>query len=113
MAVAYFFVMDEIEFKALREISNNGKLSQRELSKRIGISLGSVNYVLRRLMEKGLIKAMRFKNSQNKLAYIYVLTPKGVEERINQTKVFLKKSYEEYLELRAEIARLNREKPEQ
>jgi len=98
--------MDEIEFKALRELSNNGRLSQRELSRRIGISLGSVNYVLKRLMEKGFIKANRFKNSKSKLSYMYVLTPKGIEERINQTKIFLKRTYDEYITLTEEIKKL-------
>lgn len=102
--------MDDLEFKALREISNNGQLSQRELSKRIGVSLGSVNYVIKKLMEKGFIKAMRFKNSRNKLAYFYVLTPKGVEERINQTRIFLKKTYEEYIALSEEIKQLEKNK---
>lgn len=100
--------MDEIEFKTLREISNNGQLSQRDLSQRVGVSLGRVNYVIRKLMEKGFIKVMRFKNSKNKLAYIYVLTPKGIEERIKQTKSFMKKSYEEYLVLKEEVERLER-----
>ena len=102
--------MNEIEFKALRELSNNNQLSQRELSQRMGISLGRVNYVIKRLMEKGYIKAMRFKNSRNKLAYLYVLTPKGIDERINLTKAFLKKTYEEYTALREEIERLERER---
>ncbi|HPP06146.1 MAG TPA: MarR family EPS-associated transcriptional regulator [Syntrophorhabdaceae bacterium] len=102
--------MNEIEFKALRELSNNNQLSQRELSQRMGISLGRVNYVIRRLMEKGYIKAMRFKNSRNKLAYLYVLTPKGIDERINLTKAFLKKTYEEYTALQEEIERLERER---
>jgi EPS-associated MarR family transcriptional regulator len=77
---------NETEFRLLRELSNNGQLSQRELSRRVGISLGSINYLIKRFMEKGLIKAMRFKNSSNKFAYIYVLTPKGIEERINQQR---------------------------
>ncbi|MCX8021566.1 MAG: MarR family EPS-associated transcriptional regulator [Syntrophorhabdaceae bacterium] len=102
--------MDELEFKTLRELSNNNNLSQRELSKKIGISLGSVNYIIKRLMDKGFIKAMRFKNSKNKLAYIYVLTPKGIEERVHQTKLFMKKTYEEYIALSEEIERLEKDR---
>jgi len=100
--------MNETEFKALRELSDNGQLSQRELSKRIGISLGSINYIIKSLMKSGYIKAMQFKNSKNKLAYIYVLTPKGIEARVKQTKFFLKKTYDEYLKLSAEFERIER-----
>lgn len=95
--------MTELEFKVLREISNNSDVSQRELSRKIRISLGKTNHIVRRLVERGLVKAIRLKNSKNKIAYAYFLTPKGIREQIKETRIRLKKSYEEYLTLKAEI----------
>ncbi len=102
--------MNEAQLKALREISNDSSLSQRELSKRIGISLGSANYIIKALLKKGYIKAQRFKNSKNKMAYIYVLTPQGIEARIKQTEIFLKRTFEEYQMLCSEMERIKKEK---
>ncbi|MCX7858360.1 MAG: MarR family EPS-associated transcriptional regulator [Deltaproteobacteria bacterium] len=104
--------MTELEFKILREISKNGNVSQRDLSRKMGISLGSVNYVIRKLVEKGFVKVNRFKNSRNKISYIYVLTPQGIKELIRQTKLFLKKSYQEYLLLKAEMEEVKKKKRE-
>jgi EPS-associated MarR family transcriptional regulator len=88
--------MNETEFKALRELSTDGTVSQRDLSKRIGLSLGGVNYVIKELMKKGYIKAQRFKNSNNKAAYVYAVTPQGINVRVQQTQYFLEKKLEEY-----------------
>jgi EPS-associated MarR family transcriptional regulator len=101
--------MDESHFKALREISRDGSLSQRDLAGRIGLSLGRVNYIVRSLMENGYIKARRFKNSRNKIAYMYVLTPQGIKKRMETTTRFLALKTREYEELRREIEELEAE----
>ncbi len=101
--------MDESQFKTLLELAKDGSLSQRELSKKMGLSLGRVNYLVNALLEKGYIKASRFKNSKHKIAYMYVLTPKGVAERIRQTRAFLQRKLVEYEKLKAEIENLSRD----
>jgi EPS-associated MarR family transcriptional regulator len=101
--------MNETQFKTLRELSEESVISQRDLSKRVGLSLGGVNYIIKELIKKGYIKTQRFKNSKNKAAYLYVLTPKGINARIQQTHYFLQKKIEEYEKLRCEIDELKRE----
>jgi MarR family transcriptional regulator, temperature-dependent positive regulator of motility len=101
--------MDERQFKTLKELSIEGTVSQRDLSKRIGLSLGSINYIVRELIKKGYVKAQRFKNSKNKSAYIYTLTPQGINMRIKQTQIFLQKKIEEYEKLKKEIDELKKE----
>ena len=83
--------MKESEFYVLRELSQNNNLTQRELSKRLGLSLGSINFVLKALMKKGYIKMQRFKDSGNKAKYIYVLTPKWLYDKAILTKEFINK----------------------
>ncbi len=101
--------MDETHFNTLRELAKDGSLSQRELSRRMGLSLGRVNYVVNALLKKGYIKARRFKNSNNKIAYMYVLTPKGVSTKFAQTYGFLQKKLDEFERLKEEIEMLRRE----
>ena len=101
--------MKETEFKTLRELSEEGSISQRELSRRIGLSLGGANYIIKELMKKGYIKAQRFKNSNNRAAYIYALTPQGINARIKQTQIFLEQKVEEYERLKREINELKHE----
>jgi len=101
--------MNEAEFKTLRELSLEGTVSQRDLSKKVGLSLGSVNYIMKELIKRGYVKTQRFKNSHNKAAYIYVLTPEGINVRIKQTQYFLQVKMEEYEHLKHEIDRLKRE----
>jgi EPS-associated MarR family transcriptional regulator len=104
--------VNETEFKALKELSTDGAISQRDLSKRVGLSLGGVNYIIKELIQKGYIKAQRFKNSNNKAAYIYAVTPQGINARVKQTQYFLQKKIEEYEKLRREIDELQRENGE-
>ena len=104
--------MDESQFKTLRELAKDSTLSQRDLSKRVGLSVGRVNYLINALLEKGYIKAKRFKNAKNKIGYMYILTPEGVSERITQTQAFLRKKTEDYKRLRKEIELLEREELE-
>ncbi len=101
--------MNEAQFKTLRELSEDGTVSQRDLSKKIGLSLGGINYVLKELIRNGYVKAQRFKNSRNKAAYVYVLTPEGVNARVKQAHYFLERKMEEYERLKKEIDELQRE----
>ena len=101
--------MDGHHLNLLKELSEDSTLSQRELSRRLGLSLGKVNYVLNALIDKGFIKVKRFKNSQNKLAYMYILTPEGISKRIELTRFFLKRKMMEYDRLKTEIEELKKE----
>ena len=96
----------DIHFKLLDTLEKNPKLSQRILSRELGISLGSINYCLRALVEKGQVKAHNFKKNSNKIGYVYLLTPKGISEKISMTKEFLRKRIDEYEMLQSEITRL-------
>ncbi len=99
---------DEVRFKLLRLLSANPEVSQRALASELGISLGKLNYCLKALIDKGLVKAANFKNSNNKAAYAYLLTPKGIEEKAGTTIRFLKRKLAEHAELAAEIQELRR-----
>lgn len=101
--------MNEAQFNTLRELSTEGTISQRELSKKMGLSLGSINYVIKELIKLGYVKTQRFKNSYKKTAYVYVLTPKGINARIKQTQYFLERKVEEYERLKREIEELKKE----
>jgi EPS-associated MarR family transcriptional regulator len=104
--------MDETHFKTLRELAKDGTLSQRELSKRMGLSLGRANFVVNALLGEGYIRAQRFKNSKNKIAYRYILTPKGISTKLSQTYDFLQRKTEEYERLKKEIEALRDETAE-
>jgi len=100
---------DTTSYGLLKTLENNPDLSQRDLAKSLGISLGRVNYCLNALVEKGCLKVNNFRNSDNKLAYAYLLTPHGVEERARITMHFLRYKMQEYERLRDEICELKRE----
>jgi len=95
--------------RLLREIEESPTLTQRELSSRLGISLGKVNYIIKALINKGLVKANTFKKSNNKQAYFYMLTPHGLEEKARVTYRFFKQKMREYDRLKEEIEQLKRE----
>jgi len=97
---------DESRYRILRLIERNPAISQRELARELGISLGKVNFCLNALIEKGVLKANSFLNSRNKRAYAYVLTPRGIEEKARVTLRFLKWKVGEYEALQKEIAEL-------
>ena len=99
----------EAVLKVLQEIKNNPEMTQRELSSRLGISLGKVNFLLKALIHKGLVKAHNFKNSSNKNAYLYILTPAGIEEKAGITYYFLKRKIREYEQLEEQIKLLEKE----
>lgn len=90
-------------------MEENPELSQRDLAKRLGVSLGKVNFCLNALVKKDSLKINNFHNSGNKLAYAYLLTPRGVEEKARMTVEFLQIKMHEYERLRAEIEELQRE----
>jgi EPS-associated MarR family transcriptional regulator len=100
---------DEYRYKILKELEANPEISQRDLARELGISLGKTNFCIRALIEKGLIKAKNFRNNQNKKAYFYYLTPKGMEEKASTTLRFLKCKLAEYETLKAELEHLQRE----
>ena len=93
----------------LKTLEGNPGLSQRDLAKKLGVSLGKINFCLNALVAKGSLKINNFRNSDNKLAYAYLLTPSGVEQKARMTVQFLKYKVQEYERLRAEIEELQRE----
>ena len=100
---------DEYRYKILRLLEADPQMSQRSLGRALGISLGKVNYCLQALIDKGLVKANNFKNSQNKQAYIYLLTRRGVAEKARATVHFLIRKVGEYEALEKEIQQLRSE----
>ena len=99
-------LQEDTHFRVLALLEKNPDISQRELAKDLGISLGAVNYSLRALVEKGMLKAQNFSSSDKKLAYAYILTPKGLAEKSLQTARFLKRKMDEYEALKVEIESL-------
>ena len=91
------------QFNLLRKISKRPTANQRELALELDISLGKLNYVLKELKEKGLVKINNFKINPNKSGYLYLLTPKGIAEKTKITKEFIKRKMEEYQELKEEL----------
>ena len=94
--------LSQDHFNILRKINKN-KQSQRKLANELGFSLGKLNYCLRQLRLKGLVKLNNFSKNPNKLNYAYVLTPRGISEKTKLTLAFMKRKIEEYEELRKEI----------
>ena len=100
---------DEYRYKILKRLEVKPEISQRELAQELGISLGKANYCLRALVEKGLLKVNNFRSSQNKVAYLYLLTPHGIEEKAKVTLRFMQRKVQEYEALKHEIELLQRE----
>ena len=100
---------DGRDLDVLRIIGSKPEVSQRELARSLGMSVGKANYCLRALIAKGFIKAENYRNSTNKLAYLYLLTPKGVTAKAELTRKFLAWKIQEYEALQLEIERLRRE----
>jgi EPS-associated MarR family transcriptional regulator len=100
---------EDTHFRVLRLLQDSPHITQRELSDELGISLGKVNYCLRALLDKGLIKIHRFRKSNSKLPYIYLLTPSGIAEKATISARFLRRKMEEYEQLKSEIELLQRE----
>ena len=99
----------DTEYTILKVLKDNPAMTQRQLSKELGLSLGKTNYVLHALMDKGLMKLSNFKRSDNKVGYLYLLTPEGVEEKSILAKNFLQRKSIEYIRLKKEIEILENE----
>ena len=99
----------EIRYKLLKLLTSESNLSQREMAKRMGISLGKTNYVITELANKGIIKIKRFKSAINKIPYTYMLTPEGLEEKAKITLAFLKRKLSEYEEIKRQIEEIANE----
>ena len=99
----------DTEYIILRILKDNPKITQREMAKELGLSLGKTNYIVRALVDKGWVKLSNFKRSDNKLGYIYLLTPEGVSEKTVLAQNFLKRKSEEYNKLKKEIEMLKNE----
>lgn len=93
----------EDQFELLRKIDNNPEASQRELAHEMGFSLGKINYCLKELRLKGLIKIKNFNKNPKKINYLYVLTPRGISTKTKLTLDFMKRKMQEYDELKSEI----------
>ena len=99
----------DIHLDLLRKLEVNPKYTQRELSQEMGVSLGKINYCMKKLIEKGWIKLSNFSHNPNKVGYIYLLTPKGIEQKSRLTFAFLAIKMEEYEMLKGEISKLKQD----
>lgn len=102
-------VQEDTRFRVLRLLEENPDMTQREIAEALGISLGGVNYCMRALIEKGLVKIHNFQSSKNKMGYVYLLTPMGIAEKAALTTRFLKRKMREYELLKAEIETLEKD----
>lgn len=100
---------DAVRYRILKRLEANPEISQRALAEELGISLGKVNYCLNALIERGLLKVENFRNNKHKRAYMYYLTPNGIEEKASVTLSFLSARVAEYEALDREIVQLRRE----
>ena len=102
-------VPDSSILNTLRLLDASPRLTQREMARELGVSLGKTNYCLRALLGKGFVKVQNFRNSANKRGYVYLLTPEGVAAKAILTRQFLARKREEYDALRLELERLQKE----
>ena len=100
---------DEYRYRILKLLESNPSASQRDIARELGVSLGRVNFCLQALVEKGLIKANNFRNSTTRQTYLYLLTPKGMQEKAKVTVRFLKVKLEEYEFIKAQVEELQRD----
>ena len=103
------FNASDTDLTVLRYLENKQKISQRELSQNLGISLGKINFILKALIQKGVVKAKNFRNNKNKIVYAYYLTPDGFNEKAKLTINFFKRKNMEYNELKKELQLLKNE----
>jgi EPS-associated MarR family transcriptional regulator len=102
-------LQEDTYFRVMRILQENPDLTQRELAQKLGVSVGGVNYCLKALMKKGLVKMQNFQQSKNKFGYIYVLTPRGISEKAILTNRFLKRKMKEYEAVKSEIEALRKD----
>jgi EPS-associated MarR family transcriptional regulator len=103
---------DEYRYRILKLLESNPGASQRDIARELGVSLGRVNFCLQALVEKGLIKANNFRNSTTKKSYLYLLTPKGMQEKARVTVRFLQHKMDEFEVIKREVEKLQREAAE-
>lgn len=96
-------IHEDTHFRIMRILQENPDITQRELADQLGMSVGGLNYCLKALIEKGLVKMKNFASSKNKFGYVYVLTPTGIAEKASITHRFLKRKMDEYEALKTEI----------
>ena len=100
--------INEDDFEILKKIDSEPNVSQRDLSHKLNMSLGKINYCLKALHSKGLVKINNFKKNPNKINYLYILTPKGITAKTQLTIMFMKKKMQEYDELKKELKKLRK-----
>jgi EPS-associated MarR family transcriptional regulator len=100
---------EEARYRVMRLLESDPTLSQRDVARKLDMSLGKVNFCLQALIRRGWVKASNFKNSHNKAAYMYVLTPRGLEAKTRLALRFLVLKMSEYEKLRVEIEQIRRE----
>ena len=100
---------DELRLRILRLLEEHPEMSQRDIARELGVSLGGVNYALKALIARGFVKAGNFGRSENKAAYLYLLTPEGIAQKSALAATFLSRKLEEYEALKREIKSLKRE----
>tara|TARA_B100000214_G_C23956610_1_gene623174 strand:- start:1043 stop:1360 length:318 start_codon:yes stop_codon:yes gene_type:complete len=98
----------ETELEILQKLEENPKLTQRQIAEHMGLSLGKINYLIKALLGKGLIKVNNFRRSDNKIGYLYLLTPEGIDEKRKLTLLFLQRKSEEFDKLKKEIQRMDK-----
>jgi len=108
-AAIVFVLSDEFRYRILKRLETNPELSQRELAKELGVSVGKINYGLRALADLGLIKATNFVNSRNKPAYIYVLTPKGIQAKARTAVRYFRQKLAEHEAIQRDLEELRKE----
>ena len=98
-----------IEYKVLKEIERNPHHTQRSLARKLGVSLGKINYVMGGLIEKGIVRAKKLKNQPGSIHWHYLLTPEGIQEKIRITRTYLERRQAEFAALQSEISELEHE----
>ena len=98
----------EIDLELLRNIEENPNLTQRQMANLLGVSLGKTNYLIKALLERGLVKVNNFKKSNKKIGYLYFLTPKGIETKRKLTMIFLQRKSEEFDKLKIDLERIEK-----
>lgn len=98
---------DDVRFRILALVERNPEISQRDLARELGVSLGSVNYCIKALLDKGLIKLENFRASKHKLGYVYCLTPEGIAQRRDLASSFVERKRAEYEAIKAELEQLS------
>ena len=97
----------EVELEILRKIEENPNLTQRQIAEHLELSLGKINYLIKALLAQGLLKMNNFRGSGNKLGYLYLLTPQGVDTKRKLTMLFLQRKSEEFDKLKKEMEQIN------